>query len=53
MDKSEAKIGEAMVNLHHYEMPTKSIAYVGISELVRQVHSNQIITENDRCAPEV
>ncbi|CAI2734793.1 unnamed protein product [Schistosoma spindalis] len=48
MDRSEAKIGEAIVHLHHHERTTKSIALVGISDLVRQIHNNQVITENDR-----
>ncbi|TNN04865.1 Retrovirus-related Pol polyprotein from transposon 17.6, partial [Schistosoma japonicum] len=38
MVKLEAKIGEAVVHLHHYKMPTK------------QVQSNKIITEKDRHA---
>nr|CAX83699.1 Gag-Pol polyprotein [Schistosoma japonicum] len=50
MGRSEDEIGEAEVHLHHYEMLTKQVAHVGISELIRQVQSNKIITEKDRRA---
>ncbi|KAH9583285.1 Transposon Ty3-G Gag-Pol polyprotein [Schistosoma haematobium] len=50
MDKSKASISGVVVHLQHHEMPTEPVAQVGISEIVRQVQDNQIISEKDRRA---
>lgn len=50
IDKLEAKIGEVMVPLHHHGMLAKPVTCVGISELVRRIQNNHIITETDRRA---
>ncbi|CAH8583579.1 unnamed protein product [Schistosoma haematobium] len=49
MNKS-ASIGGVVVQIQHHEIPTKSVAQVGISEIVRQVQDNKIISEKDRRA---
>ncbi|CAH8528218.1 unnamed protein product [Schistosoma turkestanicum] len=50
MDRAEAKIGNATVHLHQYARTTKPVSHIGISELVSQVESNQMIQEVDRRA---
>ncbi|VDP50783.1 unnamed protein product [Schistosoma mattheei] len=50
MDKSEAKVGDVAMHLQHHEMSIEPVTMVGISEIVRQVYDNQIISEKDRRA---
>ncbi|XP_018651543.1 LOW QUALITY PROTEIN: KRAB-A domain-containing protein [Schistosoma mansoni] len=46
--KAEARIGEVTIPTHRLKNATKSVAHVGVSEVIHQVQTNKQVTEDVR-----